>query len=175
MSDATDRIVAIKAVSDLIQPDVAPTLTTGEVELEVDRAKLASTWAVNTVYSASKVIVVGNGHAYQVVQSGTSQATALSVNDWPAYNGAMFGDGNSSPQLQWREIGTAAFNPRISGAEFNVYDIERAAKALARIKMVRCAQFIQDGDVSFQQMYDHWKEQWEYFRPFRRQIELVRC
>jgi hypothetical protein len=175
MSDATDRIVAIKAVSDLIQPDAAPTLTIGEVELEVDRAKLAGTWAVNTAYKTGAVVVVGNGRAYQVQQAGTSQATVLSANDWPAYEGALLGDGNSNPQLLWREIGTAQFNPRIAGAEFNVYDIERAAKALARIKMVRCAQFVNDGDVSFKQMYDHWKEQWEHFRPFRRQIELVRC
>ncbi len=175
MSDATDKIVAIKAVSDLVQPDVAPTLTTGEVELEVSRARLASTWAINTAYSIGSVIVVGNGHAYQVEQAGTSQSTILSVNDWPIHTGASVGDGTSNPQLRWREIGTAAFNPRIAGAEYNVYDIERAAKALARIKMVRCAQFIQDGDVSFQQMYDHWKEQWGYFRPFRRPIELVRC
>jgi len=175
MSDATDRIVAIKAVSDLIQPDVAPTLTMGEVELEVDRAKLANSWTINTNYSAGSVIVVGNGHAYQVEQAGTSQATVVNVNDWPIYTGSLIGDGTSNPQLRWREIGTAMFNPRIAGAEYNVYDIERAAKALARIKMVRCAQFIQDGDVSFQQMYDHWKEQWQYFRPFQRQIELVRC
>src|SRR5688572_20174938 len=149
MSDATDRIIAIKAVSDLIQPDVDPTLTIGEVELEVDRSRLASTWAINTAYNIGNVIVVGNGHAYEVEQGSTSQSTVLSVNDWPAYSGAMVGDGNSNPQLRWREIGTAQFNPRIAGAEYNVYDIERAAKALARIKMVRCAQFVQDGDVGF--------------------------
>jgi hypothetical protein len=174
MSDNQDRLVAIKAVSDLIQPDVAPTLTLGEVELEVDRAKLASTWAINTAYLPGAVIVVGNGHAYQVEQAGTSQSTTLNVNDWPTHTGALIGDGTSNPQLRWREIGTAMFNPRIAQAEYNVYDIERAAKALARIKMTRCAQLIQDDTVYFQQMYDHWKEQWQYFRPFQRQLELVR-
>lgn len=175
MSDATDRIVAIKAVSDLIQPDVAPTLTTGEVELAVDRAKLAGTWAVNTAYSLGNVVVVGNGHAYQCTQAGTSQAAPRDVTEWPAHPGAVLSDGGSGPQLLWEEIGTGRFNPGIAEAEYNVYDINRAAKALARIKMVRCAQFIQDGDVNFQQMYDHWKEQWNSFRPFRRPVELVRC
>lgn len=175
MSDATDRIVAIKAVSDLIQPDVAPTLTIGEVELAVDRAKLASTWAANTAYSLGNVVVVGNGHAYQATQSGTSQASPREVTDWPAHSGSVLSDGSSSPQLLWEEIGTARFNTGIAEAEYNVYDINRAAKALARIKMVRCAQLIQKGDVNFQQLYDHWKELWEYFRPFRRPVELIRC
>lgn len=177
MSDAADRIVAIKAVSDLVQPDTAPTLTIGEVELEVDRAKLVTTWTTNTAYGISDVVVpvVRNNHCYECVRPGTSQTTTRAYDDWPCDHGLVFSDGISSPRLIWREVGTDRFNPRIFRAERNIYDIERAAKALARIKMTRCAQFIEDGDASFQQMYDHWKEQWGYFRPFQRQIELIRC
>ena len=169
--------MAIKAVSDLIQPDVAPTLATGEVELEIDRSRLASTWTINTAYSIGDVVVpeIRNGHSYECLQPGTSQASARTYTEWSVYSGAVIGDGSSDPQLIWQEVGTDRFNPGIFQAETNIYDINRAAKALARIKMRRCAQFIQDGDVSYQQMYDHWKEQVEMFRPFRRPIQLVRC
>jgi hypothetical protein len=175
LSDATDRIVAIKAVADLVQPDVAPTLTTGEVELEVDRAKLASYWAINTAYSLGNVIVVGNGHAYEVVQAGTSQSTLLTANDWPVYAGVVVGDGTSNPQLRWREIGTAQFNPGIFGAEYNVYDINRAAKRCCELKASQSAALVDNGDVSASQIRKHWLEQAARFRPFRRPITLVRC
>ena len=177
MSDSTDRIVALKAVIDLVQPDVAPTLTQGEVELEVDRAKLVKTWTVSTAYNIEDVVVpaIRNGHAYECIQPGTSQSGAKAYEDWSICTGARMADGSSSPQLIWREVGTDRFNPRIFGAERNIYDIEWAAKKLARIKMTRSAQMVNDGDVSFEQLYEHWKEQWGYFRPFRRPIELVRC
>lgn len=176
MSDASDRTDAIAIVTTMVQPSVAPTLTTPELEAEVDRAKLASNWAINTAYAAGSVVVVGNGHAYEVVQPGTSQSTALSVNDWPVHSGAMVCDGNSNPRLTWREIGTAAFNPRIAGSEFNVYDIERAARECWLLKARKSSQFIDaDSEPKISQMYERCSKIAGGFRPFRRQLVLVRA
>jgi hypothetical protein len=180
LSDATDRTVAIKAVSDLVQPDVAPTLTTGEIELAVDRSRLAYNWTVNTFYKIGDVVVpptveTKTGKSYECIRPGTSRSTPRTFDDWPCHVGAVFTDGSSSPQLTWKEVGTDRFNPDTWGAETNVYDIQLAAKRLARIKRTQCAQFIQDGDVSYQQMYDHWTEEEKKFKPFRRPIQLVRC
>jgi hypothetical protein len=174
LSDATDKEAALEAVIARCQPNAVPILEVTEVIAEITRAQLATTWTINTVYIAGKVVVVGNGRAYQCVQPGTSQSTALGANDWPAYSGALLGDGNSNPQLQWREIGTAEFNPGIAGAEFNVYDINRAAKECCLLHARKAAELVQTGETSFQQIYDHWVEQAKTFRPFRRQIALVR-
>jgi hypothetical protein len=176
MSDASDRSDAITIVNTLVQSAVAPTLTSTEIETEIDRAKLASRWAINTAYVAGSVIVVGNGHAYQVEQPGTSQATELIANDWPIYSGALIGDGASNPQLTWREIGTARFNPRIVGAEYNVYDIERAAHTCWLLKARKSSQFIDaDGEPEISQMYKRCTEIANSFRPFRREISVVRA
>jgi hypothetical protein len=177
MSDVTDKVVAIKAVIDRVQPDTAPTLTFGEVALEVDRAQLAKTWTVNTAYNIGDIIVpaIRNGHYYECVQPGTSQGSVLSYTDWPTYTGGTRGDGSSDPQLIWEEAGSDVFNPGIFGAERNVYDISRAIKNCIGIKITRCAQFVNDGDTSFSDLYDHWTKEAEKYYPYRRPITLVRC
>lgn len=175
MSDASDKTDAITIVTSLVQPDVAPVLTEDEIEAEVDRAKLASTWAVNTAYVAGNVVVVGNGHAYEVVQPGTSQSTVLTANDWPVYSGAMVGDGNSNPQLTWREIGTAAFNPQIAGAEFNVYDIQRAARECWKLKARKASALPDYDEMTLSQLRKHCLQEANTFHAFRRPISLVRC
>jgi len=186
MSDTTDRVVAIKAVIDRVQPDVAPTLTQGEIELEVDRARLVQTWQPNTAYRIGDVVVpeIRNGHSYVCVQPGTSQATARGYFDWPSDNGVGFGgymsggscfsDGNSDPQLIWETCGTDRFNPGIWGAETNIYDIARAAQQCWVIKSRKTSQFVDDGDVLFEQMFKHCVAMANSFHPFRRQAQLVR-
>lgn len=173
MSDATDRIVAIKAVIDRVQPDVAPTLTQGEIELEVDRAKLASTWTINTTYNLGDAIVppTRNGRVYITVQPGTSHTVAHAYTDWRD----GFTEGSSSPQLRWEEVGSAMFNPTITGAEWNIYDINKAARECWLLKARKATQMIDDGDVAFAQFRDNCLKEAEKFRPFARQIQLVRC
>jgi len=178
LSDAADRVVAIKLVMDRVQPEAAPTLTTGQIELEVDRAKIASTWQPNTLYKRDAVVVPDTriGHSFRCIQSGTSGSVWVSpVLALVQSSGFQFSDGNSDPVLVWEEIGTDRFNGGIDGAEFNVYDIGRASQQCWAIKERLASQFISEGDVSFQELYEHCREQVGRFRPFRRPIRLVRC
>lgn len=176
MSDSTDRIVALKEVLDRAQIDVMVTLTQGEVELELERSKLASTWQPNTAYNVNDVVLpeIRNGHSYVCIQPGTSQAGARSYTDWPTSRGASLSDGGSDPILIWEEIGTDRFNPTIAGAESNVYDIALAAKRCWLLKARRATQLLDDGDVEFSQIRKNCLEMAETFRPFRRPMELVR-
>lgn len=173
MSDATDRIVAIKLVMDRVQPDAAPKLTQGEIDLEVDRAKLVSTWTVNTAYSLGAAIVppTRNGQVYVSTTPGTSSAVAHAYTSWRD----GFSEGGSDPRLTWEEVGTDVFNPGILGAERNIYDINRAARECWLMKARKASQIIDDGDVSFAQLRDNCLKEAEKFKPFARQIQLVRC
>lgn len=175
MPDAADRIVAIKLVIDRVQPDDAPVLTRGQVELEVDRAKIASEWLPNTVYQVGALVVppVRNGHSYRVVQGGTSGAV-LAASAYALGLGSRFYDGNSNPVLTWQESGTDRFNGGIPGFETGVYDIGLASQQLWAIKERMAAQFVADGDVSFEQLYEHCKEQRTMFRPFRFPMRLAK-
>lgn len=177
MSDAQDRIVAIKLVTDMVQPDVEPRLTTGQIELAVDRSQLASTWIANTAYNVGDVVVpvVRINMAFECIQAGTSQANAHGKTDWPTTRGDRYAEGTSSPVLIWEAAGTDLFNPMYFANERNVYDINRAAKECWAIKLAQASQFLQDGDVSFQTIFEHCKVMVEGFRPFARQIQLVRC
>lgn len=177
MSDATDRVIALKWVQDFVQYDTEPKLTQGEIELELDRAKIASVWQVNTAYSIGAVVVpeTRNGHSYECVQPGTSQGTARSYFDWPTPTGMVFGDGSSSPQLLWNECGTDRFNPSVPGAEHNVFDIGAATKACWLIKARRCTPFINDGDLSFESIRKNCLEEAARFHPFYRPVRVVRA
>lgn len=173
MSDASDRIVAIKAVIDRVQPNAAPELTQGEIELEVDRAKLASTWTINTTYALGDAIIPPsrNGRVYIVTQPGTSHSVAHAYTDWRD----GFTEGSSNPQLRWEEVGSAMFNPGITGAEWNVYDINKAARECWMLKARKVSSLPDTGDTSFSQLYKHCVEQAQKYKPFARQIQLVRC
>ncbi len=168
---------AIFEVNELVPMDVVPALTTIQVEQKVKAARLASTWAPNTVYNVGDVIVpiIRTNHSYECVQPGTSGTTLTNYLDWPLRTGVRFSDGGSNPVLTWREIGTDRFNPTIFGAETNIYDINRAAKECCLLKARKAAQLIDNGDESLSQIRKHWLEEATTFRPFRRQIELVRC
>lgn len=177
MSDVTDKIVAIKAVADRVQPGTAPELSFGELVLEVDRAQIARTWTVNTAYNIGDIVVpaIRNGHYYEVTQPGTSQGSALSYTDWPIYTGGTRGDGSSDPQLIWEEAGSDVFNPGIFGAERNVYDISRAIRRCCEMKAARSIELIDIGDAAMSQLRDRWLAEAEKYHPFRRPITLVRC
>lgn len=177
MSDATDRVVALKCVMDLVQWDTEPKLAQAEIELELDRAKLASVWQANTFYSIHTVVVpeIRNGHSYEAMQPGTSQSAPRGYTEWATYTGMVFGDGSSDPQLQLREAGTDRFNPTVLGAESNVYDIGAAAKACWLIKARRCSDLINDGDLSFESIRKHCLEEAKSFHPFYRPIRVVRA
>lgn len=175
MPDFEDRLIAIQAVTDRVQPNVEPALSTGEIELEVDRARLCSTWQPNTAYKIGDVIVpaIRNGHAYQCVQPGTSKSGSYLYTDWPQSFGWTIGDGNSDPQLIWEEVGTDRFNGSIYGAETNIYDIAKACQQCWLIKARRATEFVDEGDTSDEQLYKHCMEQVSLFRPFSRPARIV--
>ncbi len=176
MADEDDRLVAIQAVLDLVQPDVAPGLTQGEIELEVDRARLARTYEIDTEYRIGEVIVppVRNGHVYVVTQPGTSGLTLPAYTAWLTSGDASFYDGSSNPRLTFEELGGDLFNEAVFGAETNIYDINRAARQCWKLKARKASQFINEGDVSFEQIYRHCLEQAESFIPYRRETLLAR-
>lgn len=177
LADGTERTVAIKAAMDRTQPQAAPVLTQGEIELEVDRARLAREWQPNTAYKIGDIVVPQqrNGHCYRCVQPGTSRSTPFGYFDWPTVAGFEISDGQSDPILVWEEYGTDRFNAGIFGAETNVYDISRAAQQCWLLKARKASQFVDDGDVSFEQMHKHCVDHANTFRPFRRPTQLVRC
>jgi hypothetical protein len=176
VSDENDREEAITVVAERVTLAAIPVLSELEIGREVDRAKLARTWSSNTAYHLGEVVVlpVRNGHAYECVQPGTSGIEVFNYSDWPTRGGTIASEGNSSPRLQWEEIGSDVFNGDIAGQERNVYDINEAARECCLLRVRKSAELVQSGDVSFQQIYEHWKQQAETFRPFRRQIMLVR-
>lgn len=170
-----ERTVAIRAVMDRVQPGVEPTLSQGEIELEVDRARLVTVWQPNTAYKIGDVIVpaVRNGHCYQCIQPGTSKAGSYLYTDWPQSFGWTFGDGNTDPQLLWEECGHDRFNGLIAGAETNIYDIGKAAQQCWLIKARKVSEFVDEGDTADEQLYKHCMEQAALFRPFSRPARVV--
>lgn len=176
LSDDTERTQAIKAVMDRARPDVEPFLSQGEIELEVDRAKLVKVWTASTAYKINDVIVPAerNGFAYVCIQPGTSKTGAYDYFDWPNHIGHTLGDGNSDPQLVWECVGHDRFNQGIAGCETNIYDIGRASRACLQKKARYCLPWIDDGDVSFSQIRENLLNAAAEFRPFKRQAVLVR-
>ena len=176
LADASDRTKAIKAVIDRTRPDVEPTLTQGEIELEVDRAQLVRVWQSNTAYKYNDVIVPveRNGHCYVCIQPGTSKSGSYRYFDWPIDAGYQFGDGNSDPALVWEECGTDRFNGAVFGLETNIYDISRAARECWLLKARYCSQFIDDGELRFTDIRKSCLAHASEFRPFQRQAQLVR-
>lgn len=169
-----ERGVAIALVRDRVQPEVSPTLTQGEIERQVDLARLATIYAPGTFYKVRDCVLppVRNGFSYQCVQPGTSGSLSFSEFSTDVFE--TFSDGQTDPQLIWQNVGTDQFNPGIAGAESNIYDIGKASRALWSIRARRCADFVDEGDISYSQMYEHATDMAHSFEPFRRPTRIVR-
>lgn len=176
LTDASDRTKAIKAVMDRVQPDAQPTLTQGEIELEVDRAQLAKVWQPDTVYKFNDVVVPveRNGLAYVCVQPGTSKSGSYGFYDWPGASGVYFGDGGGNPGLVWEVAGHDRFNGAIFGCENNIYDINRACRECWLKKARYCSDMLDDADINFSEIRKNCLAHAGEFRPFKRQAVLVR-
>lgn len=175
-ADFNERGAAIKAVRDRVRPGAIPTLTTGEVELEVDRSKLATVWEVNTAYNIGDRVVPAtrNGHSYICVQPGTSQGGARSFYDWPTRTGSLLADGSSTPQLIWREYWSDSFNNDVIGMEKNLYDIGGAIHRCWMVKAAMASEMVDAGNTSFEQVYKHCMEQAALYAPFSLPVEWAR-
>lgn len=175
LTDASDRTVAIFAVMDRVQPQAAPKLTQGQIELEVDRALLATTWQPLTAYFPGAEVVppVRNGYAYRCTRAGTS-GPALSQNEWLFDTYETFSDGQGDSVVYWENVGSDRYNRGIAGAETNPYDIGKAARSCWLIKARKASQAIDDGDLSFSQLHAQCLAQAGAFQPFRRATRIVR-
>lgn len=175
LSDNSERTVAVRAVLDRVQPQATPTLTQGQVELEVDRARAASVWAANTFYPAGVEVVppVRNGFAYVSCNPGTSGGS-VSQTDWPRVFGESFIDGQSDTMLEWECAGSDRYNAGVAGAETVLYDIGRAARQCWLIKARKAAEMIDKGDLRFSQVHDRCVDHANSFEPFTRPARIVR-
>lgn len=176
-SDAIDRANAISVLIDLAQDNTAPTLTESEVERILDRCKLAATWTANRAYNIGDRVVptIRNNYFYVCVQPGTAQSAGPGYNDFPRIDGQCFSDGSSDPVLIWEAVEGDLFNPGIHGEERNVYDINKAARECCLLHARKSAQIVDDGNISFSQLHEHWTKEAEKFRRYRRATTLVRC
>lgn len=175
LSENSERTIAIALVMDRVQPQAAPKLRQAQIELECDRALLATTWLPDTAYKAGAEVLppVRTGYAYMAVRSGTSRATAISQSEWPLEDNDSFSDGQSDTMIEWLNVGSDRYNA-IAGAETNPYDIGRAARACWLIKARRASELIDKGDLRFSQVHDNCIAHAGSFQPFRRQTRILR-
>jgi hypothetical protein len=168
-TDAQDLETASLILGDWAEIKAAPVLPP-ELVLEIlIRHKRASWWTVNTAYSVGDLIVppTRTGRLYCCTQPGTSQLTTRAYDDWPLTGGLSFYDGTSSPALIWEECGSdsiLAYNP-LNENQINVYDIISAARECWQKKARISTQFIQTGDLAFQQVHAHCVAMIEKFVP----------
>jgi hypothetical protein len=80
-----DRDTALALLSAQCAADTYPTLTTDELGTILDATVDATTWQPDTTYIYGQKVrpTTRNGHLYQCIVAGTSDATEPSV--WPAY------------------------------------------------------------------------------------------
>jgi len=173
LSEDSERIVAILAVMDRVQPQAAPKLRQAQIELEVDRALIATTWQPDTFYPAGVEVLppVRNGYAYLSRQAGTSSVTVINQTDWPLGQYESFTDGQTDSVLEWENVGSDRYNA-IAGAETNPYDISRAARACWLLKARMASQMVDDGDLRFSQVHEACINHAGSFKPFKRATRL---
>lgn len=133
-----------------LQPDVPPTLTDAELEQVLLEHQRADVWTEGTAYIYGQVVMptVRNGHVYKCVQAGTSEADDTDEPEWPTGQGATITEGASDPLLTWRE----------AGPDFdNVFNLNAAIEAGARIKEKKAAALYASGNAQMQQVCDQWR------------------
>jgi hypothetical protein len=173
-ADATDRTIAIHAVRERVEPNTEPKITQGEIERAVDSAKLASVYTPGATYNVRDCVLppTRNGYSYRCIQPGV--AGSLSFSEFSTDLFDTFTDGQGDPLLTWENAGTDRFNPGVAGAESNIYDIGRASRACWLTRARRCADFVDEGDTSYSQMYDHAVDMASSFDSFTRPTRIVR-
>lgn len=150
-----DTATARRRLESMLQVDVAPTLSTEEVDdlllqsLRTDANGYTpySIWAASTIYTANtyRVPVVNNGHQYIVTTAGTSGSTEPT---WPTDSGGTVTDGT----VVWTERGqylyTSTWDLRAAASEGWRW---KAAKVVSEYNVAT------GGGTSFQrsQKYEH--------------------
>jgi hypothetical protein len=119
---------AIAEVSLYSQANTYPTVDTTTLGTIVDKWKRYSTWTPSTVYAVGDRVVppIPNGRVYECMQAGTSGTdTTLFPSLWGQYEGRVVYDGNSQPQLLWRDFGPTSPD---------MYDTKSATRAVWLLK-----------------------------------------
>lgn len=82
MTDAEDRECALNELITLVQPNSLPKLTSSELDEAIDHNQRARRWRASFTLAVSAVVMptVRNGHAYRVLEGGT---TGASEPTWP--------------------------------------------------------------------------------------------
>lgn len=165
-SQAAQLASAKAAVQLYAQTTIAPTVADSSTELQAILAEClrASIWVQNTAYTVGAVVVptTRNGHRYICVQGGTSETLLADEPEWSVVRGSFITDGDSNPQLVWRE----------DGPDYeNLYDIRRAIHLTWLLKAAKVAHLYetrQSGSTfAHDQVYKHCMEMAAKYAPVR--------
>jgi hypothetical protein len=163
MSDASELAAAQALLLSYVPVDKTPKLGEDEWKARLVANKSAGVWLVNSFYNVGDETMppIRNGHRYRCAVPGTSQAVDPGYYFWPQSSGASVQEVStppSTPALVWTENG-----PQYPSA----YDVRQAAYECWDLKVQKAAAFVQDGDIHFEQVYAHCKEQRDFFTPLR--------
>lgn len=177
--DATDRSKAVALLLRWVQKDVAPPLTQTNIEAILDSHKVAATWKVSTSYAVGQRILppTRNGWWYEVIQPGTSQSSPRTFSEWPTIYGLRFGDGSSDPQLILEVAGEDSIfrAEHADPLSINCYDVRGAARECVQTRLQLASHFVDDGDVSFDQITKHLEGLLTRFYPIRFPMKVMRA
>lgn len=177
--DATDRSNALALLLRWIEKDVVPPLDQDKIEAILESHKVASTWKANTFYAMGQKLLppVRNGWWYEVLQPGTSQSSNRPYNQWPIRYGSQFGDGSSDPQLILEVAGEdEIFRAEPSNPQsINCYDVRGAARECVQQRLQLGVQYVDEGEISFDQLTKHLEGLLKRFYPIRFPVKVMRA
>lgn len=167
-TDAEDWDTALTILEEYAEVYSAPTLgVPDEVEPILNRCKRATRWSASTAYTVGQIVIPEerNGYSYIVRQPGTSQSASKDYTDWPTSNGERFSEGTSDPLLVMEVHGSDEpflANP-YDPQNPNVYDLKKAIYEVWALKARKAVQFMDAGDLKFEQVWQHCKQMMETF------------
>jgi hypothetical protein len=143
---------------------IEPQLDPNDLEDILTECQRADVWQAATAYVYGDVVLptVRNGHRYQCIQAGTSEADEDDEPTWPLAKGWQFSEGESDPILMWQEAGPDWDNVFDTRLAIHLAWMAKAAKA-AQLYSTR-----QSGSTfEHQQVYEHCLTQAERYAPVR--------
>ncbi len=175
-TDSEDRDAAYDILEEWAQASVAPILSPTDLDLILERHKRATRWSATTAYGVGQLMIppTRNGRVYRCIQPGTS-TDSRSYLEFPT-SGIAWGDGTSDPILLWEDCGPDfVLSYDMDASHVNVYDIISAAKECWKMKRRKTTQFIQAGDLNFQQVHEHCVAEEARFSPKTFQSRVMRA
>ena len=152
MSDATEREAALAELESLVQRDVEPTLTEGQLEEILDKFH-ARSWASGLAVGVGDKIVptARNGRVYRVTRPGALGDTEPS--SWPTRARATVSSGSATLEEDGEFLGS-------------IYDVRLAARECFRLKMAKASEYTSVGGDNEQSIFKQCQTMAESFdRP----------